>query len=487
MSNWTLGRRLAFGFAVILSFVVAVGAISVAALQRVVTEKDHVIDKTNDSLLLAERLRALASQKVTKVRAYLLTQDEAHLAAAAEIHQELLTTADRIGAVLETERGRALVRAIVRRTDEHQRALNELVALRRTDPDVDRIDAFFTSKVMPAFEAQAAAITSYIEHERHLMSAAQDAASQTAADAQRLTITIGIASVLLASALAWWLTRSLSRQISEAVQRVSSSSTELEAAATQQASAAREQAVATKEVGTAMKELLVSSKQIAENARRVAEIAADTAEASQRGAQTVEQAQVAIGAIKAQVDEIANHMLDLGRKSREIGSILEIINELADQTNILSINATIEAAGAGESGRRFAVVGREIRGLADRVGESTKRIRGLIEEVRQAVNTTVMATEAGAKQVDEGARRFGDVAASFRDIAEQVESTTDAATEIELSTKQQATAVEQVTESLEGVSQASAETEVGSKQTLQTASELTELSGHLSRLVQAPS
>ena len=108
-----------------------------------------------------------------------------------------------------------------------------------------------------------------------------------------------------------------------------------------------------------------------------------------------------------------NHMLELGRKSQQIGGILEIINELAEQTNILAINATIEAAGAGEAGRRFAVVAEEIRKLADRVAGSTKDIRTLIDEVRSAANTTVMATEGGSKSVEAGARQFTEVAAAF--------------------------------------------------------------------------
>ena len=81
---------------------------------------------------------------------------------------------------------------------------------------------------------------------------------------------------------------------------------------------------------------------------------------------------------------------------QQIGSVLDIVSELAEQTNILAINATIEAAGAGEAGKRFAVVADEIRKLADRVTGSTKEIRMLNDEVRSAVNTTVMATETGS-------------------------------------------------------------------------------------------
>ena len=143
----------------------------------------------------------------------------------------------------------------------------------------------------------------------------------------------------------------------------------------------------------------------------------------------------AVGTIRRQVDAIVTHMLDLGKKSQQIGGILEIINELAEQTNILAINATIEAAGAGEMGKRFSVVADEIRKLADRVGGSTKEIRGLVDDIRAAVNTTVMATEGGSKAVDLGTRQFGEVATSFKQIAALVATTSDAAKEIELQHK----------------------------------------------------
>jgi methyl-accepting chemotaxis protein len=193
-----------------------------------------------------------------------------------------------------------------------------------------------------------------------------------------------------------------------------------------------------------------------------------------------------VSGIKRQVDLIVTHMLDLGKKSQQIGGILEIINELAEQTNILAINATIEASGAGDAGKRFAVVADEIRKLADRVGGSTKEIRVLIEEIRAAVNTTVMATEGGSKAVDLGARQFAEVTAALKQITELLGTTTEAAREIELSTKQQATAVAQVNVAVSNVAQASKETEVSANQTLQTAGQLAGLSRELTRLIQAP-
>ncbi len=215
------------------------------------------------------------------------------------------------------------------------------------------------------------------------------------------------------------------------------------------------------------------------------QIAEQTATSARSGEGTVAKARESIAGIRRQVDLVVNHMLELGSKSQQIGAVLEIVSELAEQTNILAINATIEAAGAGEAGQRFAVVADEIRKLADRVAGSTKEIRTLIDDVRSAVNTTVMATETGSKAVDAGSQQFDEVAAAFKQIAELVATTSEAAREIELSTKQQATAVEQVNVAITNVAQTTRETEASSSQTLQTASQLTVLSKDLLRLVQS--
>jgi len=279
--------------------------------------------------------------------------------------------------------------------------------------------------------------------------------------------------------------RSLTRQIGSAVQHVQSSSAELQAAANQQVAGATEQATAMTEISTTISELLATSRQIAESSQRVARISTEAASAARTGDDTMQKTEDAVGGIKKQVDVIVEHTLDLGKKSQQIGGILAIIDELSEQTNILSINASIEAAGAGEMGHRFGVVAEEIRKLADRVGGATKEIRALVDDMRAAVNTTVMATESGAKAVDTGRRHFSEVATSFRHITGLVGTTSEVAREIELSTKQQVTAVEQVTLAVNNVSQSAKETAASSTQTLQTSSELSNLSRNLTRLVQA--
>jgi len=276
---------------------------------------------------------------------------------------------------------------------------------------------------------------------------------------------------LMALVLAVAITRTLGRQVGSSVGRVQSSSAELQAAASQQATGSKQQATAMSEISTTITELLATSRQIAESAQRVAQLAQEAAASARSGETTVDRGNDAMGGTRRQIELVVGQMLDLGKKSQQIGAVLDIVSELAEQTNILAINATIEAAGAGEAGRRFSVVAEEIRGL--------------IEDVRGAVNTTVMTTESGSKAVEGGVRQFSDVAVAFKQIVGIVGTTVEAAREIELSTKQQATAVEQVNVAIVNVSQTTRENEASSAQTLQTASQLALLSRDLMRLVRA--
>ena len=482
--SWTFGQKIAAGFAAVVVLSILISAIAAYALRTVVASKDRVVEVNAQNLVDAEKLRAITERKVGAVRGYLLTRDEGFLDQMESAQTDFAATVTRLKALANTDEVTRLVDQMERGETEHQAAVDRVIALRRTDAALEAVSQAFDSDVVPKRDALALGVSSFSALEQRLLDEGKQAATDTASFATTSVGIVSVAAVLLAIGIALVLTRTLSRQIGSAVQHIQSSSSELQAAANQQATGAKEQATAMNEITTTINELLATSKQIAESAQRVAHIAEDTAKAARAGEQTVSKSSDSIGGIKQQVDLIVTHMLDLGKKSQQIGGILEIINELAEQTNILAINATIEAAGAGETGKRFAVVADEIRKLADRVGGSTKEIRGLIDEVRAAVNTTVMTTEGGTKAVDAGARQFSDMTAALKQIVSLVSTTTEAAREIELSTKQQSTAVEQVNIAVANVAQATRETEASSSQTLQTASQLTGLSRDLLRLIQ---
>ncbi|MGC0154718.1 CHASE3 domain-containing protein [Chromobacterium vaccinii] len=481
--NWTFGRKLAFGFAVSSTFLIAIGiaaywSISVLiATASSVTHTQKVVDRVSG-------LISLVKDAETGQRGYLLTGDLAYLApfqtavagmpaVLSELRALSVDNADQQARISQAE---TLVNS---KFNELKRTID----LRKAGHANEALKIVLTGEGKKYMDALRVLCGQINRQERVLLSKREADTDATSSNA-KATIVVGtILCLLFVVGAGFTITRSLTERLGMAVGHVQSSSAELQAAATQQASGAKEQASAMSEISTTISELGVTSRQIAESARRVAQIAEQTATAARSGEGTVERGQEAIGGIRRQTDLVVSHMLDLGRKSQEIGAVLDIVSELAEQTNILAINATIEASGAGEAGRRFAVVAEEIRKLADRVAASTKGIRTQIDDVRGAVNTTVMATESGAKAVDQGARQFAEVAAAFKQIADLVATTTEAVREIELSTKQQATAADQVRTAVSEVAQATQETETSSTQTLQTASQLAGLSMDLRRLV----
>jgi methyl-accepting chemotaxis protein len=481
--SWTFGRKLGLGFAVVVGIGALLAGVALYALRGVVESKDRVITEYGDTAIQVWKMTAATEAKIVGIRGYLLTRDPAELEAVKTARQSFADAVEQVRRRATDPEIAALLGPIVAAENVHQESAQRVIDLRNTDAAPDAVAAAFNTGVRgPRRDLERAvdALGALVDRKRD--GAKEDSSAAAAAAGTLVGILTGV-SILLAIAIAYGLTTALTRQIGSAVQHVQSSSSELQVASNQQAAGAKEHASAMNEITTTINELLATSRQIAESAQRVAHIARETAGAAKTGDQTVQKVQDSIAAIKRQMDVIVNHMLDLGRKSQQIGGVVELITELADQTNILSINASIEATGAGEAGRRFAVVAEEIRKLADRVAGSTKEIRSLVEEVRAAVNSTVMATEVGAKAVEAGARQYGDVTAAFGQIGSLVGTTGEAAREIELSTKQQATAVEQVNTAVSSVAQATKESEVSTAQTLQTATQLASLSADLSRLI----
>ena len=482
--NWTFGQKLGAGFAATVVLTIVIAAVAVQALTTAVESKDSVITGNAQALIEAQRLHTAHEEKSGAARGFLLTREDRFLDQMREARSTFAAVLGRLRARAAGE-DRALLDALERTEAEHQTAVERVIEMRRGAAPIDAVSRAFDEDVAPKRDQLDSALASFVSREERRLDEARQGSTAAASSAMRLVLGMSVVAVLAGIVRAFVLARTLSRQIGSAVGRVQSSSAELQSAATQQATGAKEQATAMSEITTTISELLATSRQIAESAQRVAQIAGQTAQAARSGDGTVEKAHESISAIRRQTDLVVSHMLELGKRSQQIGAVVDIVSELAEQTNILSINATIEAAGAGEAGRRFAVVADEIRKLADRVAGSAKEVRALVEDVRGAVNTTVMATEGGSKAVDAGSRQFGDVASAFKQIAALVSTTTEAAREIELSTQQQTTAVEQVNVAIANVAQATRETEASSGQTLQTAGVLAGLSRELLLLVKS--
>ena len=484
MAGRTFGTKLAAGFGLTLALTLLMTATSVLALRYVLSNKDAVIVSARNDLVGAETLSKTMESRIGDYRGYLLNGTQDFLDGTNRDRAQFLAVAEALRTSLSDATGKRLLQAVIDAEARHAAAVAPVIGRRANITDLTTVRQLGnTDEVVAARQAVQKAIADLITHIAATVDKRSHDASGRATTSMILIIVFGALLIAGNAAVAWKLSRDLRREVGAAVGHIQSSSAQLEAAAAQQAAGGRDQASAMNEITTTISELLITSRQIADSAQRVSKIAEDTAEAARTGDATIDQTRASIAAIRTQVDQIVQHMLALGEKSQQIGGVVDLVTELAEQTNILAINATIEASGAGEWGRRFAVVAEEIRKLADRTAGSAKEIRALIDDVRGAVNTTVMATEIGAKAVDSGSRQFDDATSSFRRIAGLVATTNDATREIELSTKQQTTAVEQVNVAASDTARVTRETEASAVQTRQTAAHLSTLSGELLDLV----
>lgn len=480
---WTFARKIAIGYAIAVVCIVVVGAAAIYNLRRIIIATG-LVQRHSQNLIDTEDLHAAALLQSTGLRGFLFTGNErfAHemQAGDARFRQILATLRPRV----LTPQGNQFLIEVEQAQAAFTSSTEQVAEMRRRVSSSQDIIKVFETQTSPSRERVERILNAFLEHERQLILISASAGAQAEAQAVWVVVIVAVAAVMVAVLLTVLLTRDLAGRIGPAVQHVQVSASQLQSTANQQASGSRQHAAVITEIMTTMKELLATSRQIAENAQRAAAAATDGSSAARSGEQVVSNAQSAVAGIKRQFDRMVEHMLDLGRKSQQIGAIVNIVNELAEQTNILAINATIEAAGAGEAGKRFAAVADEIRKLSDRVTGSTKEINDLIDEVRAAANSTVMSIESGAKVVDTGTHDVGEVAAAFAHIAQLADAVTEAAREIELNTRQQSSAVNQVNTAVGEVAQAARELESASAQTLQTSSVLSGLSHDLARLIE---
>lgn len=273
------------------------------------------------------------------------------------------------------------------------------------------------------------------------------------------------------------------REINGAAHRLSSSANEVLAASTQHEASSTEQAAAIHETTATMEELKHASAQIAENAGSVARVAEETLGAARSGRGAIGEFIQAMQQIRNDGMAVADSITKLSKRVERIGTVVEVIDEIADRSDLLALNAALEGSRAGEAGKGFSIVAAEMRRLAENVLESTKEIKNLITEIREATAAAAGAAEA-SKQATQSGERLGAVAAqAVEGILSGVQETSDAARVINLATQQQRTATEQVVASMGEIEDVTRQTTHASKQATGAAAELTGLANRLAELI----
>ncbi|MES9996371.1 methyl-accepting chemotaxis protein [Desulfovibrio aminophilus] len=257
--------------------------------------------------------------------------------------------------------------------------------------------------------------------------------------------------------------------------QVASASEELSAQIEQSSRGSEEQRSRTGEAATAMEEMNATVMEVAKSASQAAGLADTARNKAQEGERLVGEVVTTITRINEQTETLKADMTELGKQAEGIGRIMNVITDIADQTNLLALNAAIEAARAGEAGRGFAVVADEVRKLAEKTMTATSEVGAYIQAVQESARKNIQGTEATVQAVTAGTETAEKSGEALREIVEMVEKTADQVRGIATASEQQSAASEQISRSTEEINRIAGETAEAMTQSAQAVSDLARL------------
>jgi methyl-accepting chemotaxis protein len=313
--------------------------------------------------------------------------------------------------------------------------------------------------------------------------AEKQAQSEAAANFLNMTVVVGtVIASATTIAMGWLISSWIIQKLQQSARNITASSSEIAATVEEQERIAHQQAASVNETTTTMDELEASFRQSAEQAKAAAIAAREALALTESGSQAVGKNLEGMFTLEQKVGTIAEQMLQLSEQASQIGSISQLVSDIANQTNMLALNSSVEAARAGEHGKGFTVVANEIRKLADQSQRSADKIGELVSQIQNAVNSTVMVTEEGTKTVTVGVEIARKTEQAFVGAADAVNQVVLNNQQISLNLKQQLDGIQQVVQAMETLNQGARESasgitqaKIGTQQLNETALELKQL------------
>ncbi len=533
LSNIKLGPKLIGSFLVVALLALVIGIFGYFQIHKIDNAGTHLFEK---GLVPLECLGGISSdfQRIrVNTRSIVLEQDSKEIERFESRTRNFSTNIDNSVKILEKSlpdaEAKKLFDTFIETRKVYGPHLDKIIALAKENKDAEAAE-YMKGDAIKAERAEIGAIDKLEEYLVKSGKAISDQNGVTADRAGWIMIGAAVVAALLAFVLGLIISRSISvpvntlagqaRQVADGdlrvkidyrsgdevgelseafrvmtenlrttISKVSDTSTQVAAAANQLHSTAEHIATGAEEVAaqagtvaTAGEEMSATSSDIAQNCQMAAEGAQRASQTAGNGAEVVERTVAVMGQIAIKVQETAKTVESLGSRSDQIGAIIGTIEDIADQTNLLALNAAIEAARAGEQGRGFAVVADEVRALAERTTRATKEIGEMIKAIQKETKTAVYAMEQGVQQVETGtveAARSGealrDILAQVNDVAMQVNQIATAAEEQTATTSEISSNMMQITEVVQQTSQGAHESATAAAQLNGNAEELQRL------------
>jgi len=273
------------------------------------------------------------------------------------------------------------------------------------------------------------------------------------------------------------------RDVTEAVAATASASSQISSSSEEMAAGAQEQSAQATEVAGAVEQMTSTILETTRNASQANKDAKEAGKVANEGGSVVEETVIGMNRIAEVVSRAAGTVKDLGKSSDKIGEIIQVIDDIADQTNLLALNAAIEAARAGEQGRGFAVVADEVRKLAERTTKATKEIASMISTIQKETGGAVASMDEGTEEVEKGRELANRAGESLKKIIESSKSVVDVINQVASASEEQSSAAEQISKNIESISSVTQESAAGTQQIARASEDLNRLTDNLQNLI----
>jgi methyl-accepting chemotaxis protein len=272
-------------------------------------------------------------------------------------------------------------------------------------------------------------------------------------------------------------------QLRNGIQILTESTSQIMRSLTQLLTSTSQTAAAVTETATTIEEVKQTAYIAGQKAKDVSSDAQHAAAIAQTGEQATDAALSGLQQASQQIESIAHSVIKLGEHSHAIGAIVDSVNELAEQSNLLAVNAAIEAAKAGEHGKGFAVVAHEVKNLAQQSKRATAQVKDILQEIQRAARAAVAVTEQGTQAIETGVSRSIEAHQSIKELSQSVTRSAQSVTQIALSSQEQLVGMDQVAQAMVSVKQAATQNVDGMRQIEKAAQRLHEVGQTLKRLV----